>query len=219
MLPKRSFVFDEQITKLENRKGNDNNVRPAAYWYHYKDEWIKWYAEKFTNVDYKAIQIGSNKIRKSTKPLGYVYEIIFKNNVFADITEKNNKKILKIDNPKTFDEFVMEYGAPKVEGKMVRMWIDYAKVRKDYAGVEIIPYREDKHMSWHSKPGGKYFRDIKTDKSAQKILEHFKIDTNKVSSYDEAWYGAWDEVASGFIWNVTDTIEMLKAANHFYVSD
>ncbi len=227
MLPTRSFYSPHQIKKVSDREyfwgHNAEKHRPRAYWYNYKDEWIQWYLDTFESPDisYEDVKIGCDRVKKTTKPFLYVYEIIFKDSIFTDLQHKDRTKILQIDTVDKFDQFVMEYSVPEIDKDVVNMYVDYGRIKKDYAGVEIIPYREDRVTYFYSKPKKpikeltQHYRKT-SDKNVQKILKHFGINTQDVKKYHESWYMGWNLVPGGAIWNLKDTIKTLKAKCHLY---
>lgn len=87
--------------------------KPSGLWYAVGTEWIDWVETEMP------------------KWLGDKFYKI-----------ETTEQVLKIDAQYKFNEFVRKYGvASKFSYDPKHMDIDWAKVAKDYAGIEIAPYR------------------------------------------------------------------------------
>lgn len=118
--------------------------KPEGLWYACGDEWIEW---------------TKSEMPEWLKEYKYLYEI--------SITDR----VLKIDTPEKFKAFEEEYVDNGPNADKFSNWIDWARVAKDYDGIEICPYRDkfrmksDWYYTWDVasgciwSPGG--IKDIK----------------------------------------------------------
>jgi hypothetical protein len=107
---------------------------------------------------------------------------------YAHVLEIDSSRILKIKNYNELLEFTEKYGIDDVfgstfEGKPVKDKIDWAKVKEDYAGIEIAPYIAEGRLNpltswyytWDVASGAIW--DSSAVKSSREILGDSETDT------------------------------------------
>ena len=84
--------------------------------------------------------------------IGYInisHKIKIKKEKLTTIKNKNNEKLLIINNINDFDKFYNEYRM--FHNILDYYLIDWIKVSKDYGGIEICPYLQEKRkIKWYN---------------------------------------------------------------------
>lgn len=101
--------------------------KPKGLWYSYYDEWYNWIiGEEMKDYLYK-----------------YIHKIKLRKHAITNINKTNKNKLLSIRTLKDFNIFDKRY---RGEG----FKINWKQVAKDYGGIEICPYRQEKEFnSWY----------------------------------------------------------------------
>lgn len=147
---------DKKLLKIKNKKQTDT-YKPRGLWYASGTDWLKWAIDEDYKNTYK-----------------YFYKLKMN---YTDIDNVDKNSVLKLDNRRDYVKFIREYELGADPGFET---IDWKRVAKDYAGLELIPYED-------------YMKSFMDKEMASELgLEHAPI----------MWSSGWD-VASGCVWRVT----------------
>lgn len=135
-LPKRTILSrkkDLSSSHTHRYTKNTTGLKPDGLWYSCYDSWYRWILkEEMTSFLYP-----------------YIHKIRFRPGVATTIDQKqrDGTKMLVIGNVRDFDRFTMRYQV--IVGEYA--CIDWSRVSKDYAGIEICPYLEKRRdVLWYS---------------------------------------------------------------------
>jgi hypothetical protein len=139
--PKRNFISNNKNIDTKKTYSNIGNYqKPYGLWYSCNSAWYDWILlEHMREWLYK-----------------YIYKIYIYKNIQTDIRNKDNRKLLLINNLKDFDIFNNRYKYKTT--KNIRAQINWNKVSEDYGGIEICPYFTTRrkylwYMSWDVASG------------------------------------------------------------------
>lgn len=165
----------KKINNLKNIKQRDN-FKPLGLWYAPNKIWLEFAKKRL-----------KNSFKKRTK---FIYIV---RPDYTTLDKKDPDKVLQIKDVSTFDKFTITYGITDgYSDPFAVILIDWIKVEKDYGGVEVIPFLENR--SFIHFPEGR------------QIYKVFKI---KKDSEILTWLNSWD-ISSGCIWNTKAVKEFIK---------
>ena len=135
IFPKRNKIDKNKKINFNFEKKYEQSkpsVKPSGFWYSCYSSWYNWVNIEMPHLLYK-----------------YIHKININKNVLTNIRYKNKEKILVINNIKDFDLFNKKYGY--IDKNNLYELIQWAKVEKDYGGIEICPYlTERSNYLWYS---------------------------------------------------------------------
>ena len=132
-LHRRNLITDNKIIKLNRKYKQRTDWKPNGIWYSCGNSWYNFIKnEGMYNWLYK-----------------YIHKIKIKKEKLTTIKNKNNEKLLIINNINDFDKFYNEY---RIFHNILDYYlIDWIKVSKDYGGIEICPYLQEKRkIKWYN---------------------------------------------------------------------
>ena len=111
---------------------------------------------------------------------------------YTNLKSPDKTKILKIKSERDFDRFTKKYGV--IDKKNDIVGIKWLVVAMDFAGIEIIPYLEERRNF-----------------IPRRVLKNFYKDESKINTLALSWYYSWD-IPSGCVWNwnAIKKIELIK---------
>ena len=116
----KAFISVDKFQGFRPTKQREKaGYKPQGLWYGCGDSWIEW--TKSEQPDW---------LEKSK----YLYEI------------STTPSVLVIDTPEKFKAFEEKYVDNGPNADKFSNWIDWARVAKDYDGIEICPYRDEFRM-------------------------------------------------------------------------
>lgn len=117
--------------KINNIKQKKNYLKPKGLWYGCGNSQINHIIKENLVKQY----INGQGIK-------YMYKIDFDTSSLTNIDKPHSKKILHISNATDFDKFTKKYGYKPEDYNVTS--INWGKVGKDYAGIEISPYLKNR---------------------------------------------------------------------------
>ena len=172
--------------KAIQRVEEQNTIKPRGLWYSTGTKWIDFFRK---NID---------KIKKCR----YVYRLEL-NYTRKLIPDPQSKKVLRIKDEITFDEFTLKYGLilkDKYTDLMFDVFIDWSRVKEDCGGIEVIPLIKSRI-------------NTKDPEIIKKYNERFKfIPPTRVDDIVGIYLGFWlriFDIDSGCVWD-PDAVKSIK---------
>jgi hypothetical protein len=133
-LPKRNtFDKKKRLSFTHAYTNHAKDLKPNGLWYSCSNSWYRWIIEEgMTSFLYP-----------------YIHKIRLRPRVKTTINKNDcdGTKLLVIQDVRDFDTFNKRYRV--VDGKHV--YIDWSRVSKNYGGIEICPYLEERRgILWYS---------------------------------------------------------------------
>jgi hypothetical protein len=202
-IPYRNFLSGkiDELYKIKIKK-KDKFLKPPGKWYGIKHYWIEF------GWDYHIMDKKKRDKEKPNKKYEFdaccLYGVQFENNSLTDINNPDKNKIIVIKTIDDMVKFTEKYKLKK-SSKINKLmdefnYIDWYKVSKDYAGIEIPKLLQRAHTPM-------FFDKINNSKSQYLLAKNNKDLIDKKSNIKDGvfiskigWYYGWD-VPSGNIWN------------------
>lgn len=148
--------------------------KPHGLWYSPDNIWIDWMQDNMPPVTGKR----------------YVYELRVHT---TNLNQPNPDRVLSIRNQADFDQFSVRYSVNKKYRSRQHgyLMVNWRRVAKDFAGIEIIPLRQRRLRQFSKKTIG-----VPLPTDLVRLYRRHGIDTD----FAVMWYQLFD-VASGCVWN------------------
>lgn len=176
----------KKIKKLCSVEQKKDFIKPKGLWYSSKDIWLNYYNENIKDDN------------------EFVYKYIYQLKLHTSKKMTKNK-IYRIKDIKSFDNFTFEYGIihkSKYLSFAYDVFIDWVKVSKYCAGIEVIPFLNERSKIRNKDVIKLYKSNFLTIKGK---IKNISLTT---------WLYPFD-VASGCVWNINaiKSIKQIKANN------